>query len=126
MKRLWIGIGFLAALLAMGIGVSAAVNRITEPVVQELTQAQEQALTGQITLAARTAQKARSDWQSHWNMVAAFADHSPMEEIDSHFAELEIYGRAEEAADFAATCASLARLVQAVSQAHLPTWWNLF
>ena len=125
MSRFWIGIGFLAVLLATGLWVSAAMNEIAEPVAQKLTQAGELALQGDMEQALETAQRAGMDWRSHWRVVAAFADHSPMEEIDSRLAELEVYGREGEQTDFAAACAAAARQVEAVAQAHKPCWWNL-
>jgi len=125
MKRFWIGAGFLGALLACGIWVSCRVGQITEPVVQELKQAEALALEGRAEQARLLAEQARQNWLAHWQTVACFADHSPMEEIDSRFAELEAYGSLDETGDFAAACAALSRQVEAMAQAHAPNWWNL-
>lgn len=125
MKRFWIGIGFLAALLALGIGTSAAVANVTEPITARLTLARDQALAGDTAQAEKTAALARQDWLSHWRMVACFADHTPMEQIDSQFAELQTYAAQNAWPDFAATCAGLESQVQSIPRAHQFTWWNL-
>ena len=55
-----------------------------------------------------------------------FADHTPMEEIDALFAQVEVYAAAREETDFAAGCAALSRKVEAMGLAHGASWWNLF
>ena len=54
------------------------------------------------------------------------ANHTPMEEIDALFAEVEVYAAAREETDFAAGCAALSRKMEAMGQAHGASWWNLF
>ena len=53
------------------------------------------------------------------------ADHGPLEEIDSLFAQVQIYADTGKTADFAAYCTRLAKLVTAVGEAHGLTWQNL-
>ncbi len=125
MTRLWIGIGFLVALLALGITVPIAMDQVAEPVSAQLSQAQQLALAGQLPAATALAQQADEDWHAHWKLIATVADHTPMEEIDRMFAELQAFGQAEETAEFAATSAGLARLTQAMAEAHRFSWWNL-
>ena len=48
----------------------------------------------------------------------------PMDDVDTLFAEMQVYAQAEEIPHFAACCGQLSRLVLAMAQAHSPTWWN--
>ena len=66
---------------------------------------------------------AQRGWRKAWRLTAAFADHQPMEDVDSLFARLPAYG--EDAVEFSACCRELARRVRAVYEAHSLTWWNL-
>ncbi len=46
--------------------------------------------------------QAREAWGRSRHLGACFADHTPMEEIDALFAEVEVYAAAREETDFAA------------------------
>jgi hypothetical protein len=48
-----------------------------------------------------------------------------MEEIDSQFAQLNVYAGAGERLSFAAICAQLASALEAMGDAHALNWWNL-
>ncbi len=124
MRRFWFGVGVLVVFLAIGLWVCAATDDMTLPVSDYLQQAAEQALSGDLSGGIASAQRAKSLWQAHWNSTAAVADHAPMDEIDSLFAQLQAYATAGAAEDFAASCARTALLVEAVAEAHRPTWWN--
>lgn len=124
MKRLWIGIIVLAVLLILGGAVSWAMDAIHISMAENLQQAAEAAMAEDWGAALQCAEKARESWKDHQHFVAAFADHTPMDELEGLFAELEIYAQAREQAHFAATCAHLAQLAQAMAESHSPTWWN--
>ena len=51
--------------------------------------------------------------------------HTPMEEIDALFAQVEVYAAAREEAEFAAGCAELSRRMEAMANAHGAQWWNV-
>lgn len=124
MNRLWIGILVLAVLLALGGAVSWAMDAIHTPMAENLQQAAEAAMAEDWGTALRCAEKARVSWKDRQRFIAAFADHTPMDELEGLFAELEIYARAREQEHFSATCTHLAQLVQAMAESHSPTWWN--
>lgn len=124
MPRFWFGVGLLLLFFAVGLWVCAVTDGIQQPISDALQQASTQALAGDLPGGIASAQHARKLWQSHWNATAAAADHAPMDEIDSLFAQLEAYAAAGAAADFAAGCARTALLIEAVAEAHRPTWWN--
>lgn len=125
MKRLWIGIGLLLVLMGAGIFAAGAMQSVHAPVAEMLEQASRAALSEDWGSAERLSNDAERQWQQHWHGTAAMADHEPMEEIDSLFAELTVYLQSREDVHFAASCRNLSRLVKAVGEAHTINWWNL-
>lgn len=108
MKRLWVGIILLLILLAGTLAVTVAMDRIYAPMVEALEAGDLEA-----------AEERYGRWR---DLTAAFADHGPMEEMDSLFARAEVCGDEQERK---ALCAELAQRARAMSNAHSPTWWNL-
>lgn len=125
MKRFWIGICVLALLLASGFAVTGFMERCHDPISRELEQAAQAALAGDWTAALAAAAAAREHWERCRDFTAAFCDHSVLEEMDGLFAQTEVYAAGRDALSFAATCAYLSRLADAVAQSHLPKWQNL-
>lgn len=124
-RRFWYGVGILTVFLALGLWTAWGMNANQRPVTEQLEQAAQAALSGDMEQGIVLAMTAKEDWQRHRDLTAAVADHAPMEEIDSLFAQVEIYATAEKTVDFAAYCTRLARLVEAVGEAHSLTWQNL-
>ena len=125
MKRGIIGFVLLAALLTGGILSSRAMVNWHTPLENQLDRAAELAFGDQWEQAMILRREAQYSWQKRWRVVAAFADHGPMEEIDSLFAQLEVYERCREPMGYAALCRGLARELGAMGDAHIPNWWNL-
>lgn len=125
MKRCKIGIWLLAALLAAGMASAWAMGYLTEPLGQTLEEAADAALREDWAAAETLAGTARTHWERFWNFLAIFADHSPMENINGLFAQLEIYAQCRDPQNFAAVCAQLSEDTQAIGEAHSLTWWNL-
>ena len=125
MRRLWLGIGLLLAFFALGVFTAAGMQRIHEPVAEDLHRAAQAALDEHWQAAEECSKRAQSAWDGYWRMTAAVADHEPMEQIDSLFAELKIYAQEREAEHFAACCANLSTLTRAMGEAHTINWWNL-
>lgn len=124
MKRSWIGLGMLVILLAAGLLVTWGMSRCHEPIARELEQAAFQALENDWERAIPVAAAAKTQWESSQRFAACFADHTPMEEIDALFAQMEVYAAAGENAAFAASCAELSKKVEAIGEAHGLMWWN--
>lgn len=125
MTRGVIGMVLLLVLLAGGMFTQWTMDKIEAPISQELTQAARagaRELWDTALLHQETAAKA---WRKSWRLAAAFADHMPMEDIDSLFARLPIYAVQQESTEYAAACQELARRIEAVADAHRLTWWNL-
>ena len=124
MKRLWLGVALLGVLLAASIAVQAVTSRLHHPIAQDLEQAADAALAEDWEQAQRLYRRAQDAWQRCHGATASIADHSPMDELDMLFAELNVFSREREAVHFAATCRSAAQMAQAMAQAHSLTWWN--
>lgn len=125
MKRLYMGIFVLALLLAIGLFISFAMNRIYTPITNLLEEAAAAALQENVSDAKEKAEKAKTLWDKYKNATATVADHTPMEDIDHLFAEMDIYMKADEHPHFAACCAQLAVKIQNMGDAHKLNLWNL-
>lgn len=125
MNRLWFGIFLLVFFLVLGIAGAVILDRIQQPVVQALEQASQLALSSAPEAGARLAEQANGDWDKSWRGIAAVALHGPMEEIDSLFAMLPVYAQSGQWPSFAACCARLSKLVDAIGEAQGLSWWNL-
>lgn len=124
-RRFWLGVGILVLFLGLGLGVTWGMDAIHAPAEQALTQAAQKALDGQTEEAVLLARQAHSHWDRYRKLTAGVADQSPMDEVDTLFAEMEVYAQTEDREHFAACCAQLAYLVSSMSDAHALTWWNL-
>lgn len=125
MKRIWIGVGLLAVLLAGGLWIAGAMENAHEPGASDLRRASELALDGDWLKAEALVERARESWEEKWRITASFSDHEPMDTIDGVFAQLKIYARAQDTVSYAAACADLAEQLRSMSQAHALNWWNL-
>lgn len=123
-KQFWVGVFLLLLLLGLTLGVAWGMEAIQEPAQKQLEQASVLALSGDMPQAAELAMQAKQRWERFWQVSAAVADHSPMDEIDKVFAEMEVYAKAGDEEHFAACCAQLSQLVGSMSDAHAHTWWN--
>ncbi len=125
MRRLYIGAVLLVVLLALGVGIAVGMDGIHARSAAALDAAADAALDGDWQTAQLLSQQAQQMWQQNWQIVACVADHTPMDEIDALFAQLPAFVRGGEDVHFAATCAQLAQLLQAMGDAQRPDWWSL-
>ena len=125
MGRGWFGAAILTVFLAIGFVTSSAVENAHHPTEILLEQAAEAAISGDFAQGVSLGMEAKRQWQDHWNGTATVADHSPMDEVDALFAEMEVYAKTGEAPHFAACCKELSQRLQAVADAHRFSWWNI-
>lgn len=125
MKRLWLGVGILAVLLAVSVCVTLGMDRVHDGIAADLEAAQAAAIDEDWDKALELADRAAEKWERTRRFTAAVADHGPMDEVDRQFAALKASGRLRETADFAAACAELAVQARAMGDSHALTWWNL-
>lgn len=125
MKRCYFGVGLLTVLLLISLGASWMTERFHSPVSREIRAAADYALAEDWDQVIRCTQQARSRWEQYREQTASLADHEPMEEIDRLFGELEIWQQAQDARHCATVCARLSEAVDAMTDAHALTWWNV-
>ena len=123
-RRFWLGLGILLLLMAVGVWGVWGMGRIHDPVADTLDQAAKAAMEEDLDRAVSLSRQAEQAWQGKRDLAAAGSDHEPMDEIESLFAELEVYALEKEQMEFAAGCLRLSKLVRAMADAHSLRWWN--
>lgn len=124
MRRLWIGVGLLAVMLAGALLLAEITERSHAPAAKALREASSFAEAGKWQQARGSAGEAQSLWKKKWHLTASFTDHEPMDEIDALFAELQVYGDAGNTLSFRAVCGRLEELLESLSMEHRITLWN--
>ena len=124
-KRFYLGLAILLVLLLLGLGTTGIMQAIHQPVEQGLEQAAQYALSGNMEQALPLAQNAYNRWQKFHSLTASFADHNPMDDTDTLFQEMLVYGESGEVPHFAACCRELVILTQAMYDAHAFSLKNL-
>ena len=125
MTRFWLGAGLLAWLLAMGIGITVAVDRFCDPISGDLSRASVLVQQGRWEQAEQLSTQAQQRWEQHRALHAAVSNHEPMEQIDALFEQLKIYSQAGDGLRFAECCAQLSSLTEALGESQAVYWWNL-
>ncbi|MBE6920856.1 MAG: DUF4363 family protein [Ruminococcaceae bacterium] len=125
MLRLWIGIGILAILLAMGIGLLWGSGVFFEELSQDLQQAGDFALAGNWQAAGEKVEKSREKWEAYRPFWASFTDHEPVEQMQNLFSQLELYRARQLEVEFAAVCRNLVHVAEAIDEAHGLRWWSV-
>ena len=125
MKRLWLGVGILMALMAAGFWAADYADRIHGEISDVLEDASRAALEEDWQQAVALGKQAREKWEKNRGVPAALSDHTVLDEIDAGFARLEVYGRDRHPTDFAAQSGALARQVEALGEGHRLSLSNL-
>ena len=125
MKRMWIGLALLVTVLAIGTVLTVTFDRLHRPLAEKLDAAAAAAMTEDWEMAEKLTKDAKRDWEKCRDFTAAVADHEPLEEIDSLFSQLTVLAALQEQDEFAAACAQLARLAEAMADSQRLTWWSL-
>lgn len=125
MNRLWLGVGILFLLLALGIWITGAIGSTHDGISALLSDAAQICAAGEWETANARFQQAKQQWQHQRPWTAAFTDHAPMEEIDRYFSQTEVYLHVRSQAAFCSGCQALAVLTEAIGEAQEVTWWSL-
>ena len=118
MKRLWIGVGVLGALLAVGLWTMVLADGRQAQICHRLDAARQAAFDGDWEEVSRQTRQAKELWENSWGVWAALSDHTELEGVDASFARLQVYCRDGHATDFAAECGALAQQVAALGDGH--------
>ena len=124
-KHFYLGLTILLVLLALGIGTTMVMRSVHEPVETALSQAADLALADNLEQALPLARKAYDRWQTYHSLTASFADHSPMDDTDTLFQEMLVYGETAEIPHFISCCRELVVMTQAMYDAHVFSLKNL-
>ncbi len=124
MRRSLFGFILLFALLAAGIAAAVWMEDHHTRIAVSLSAASRCAMDGDWDSALYHAGQAEEDWKKRWYRDAALTDHQPMEEIDSLFSRVAVYGELKDTGEFSAGCRELCRRVEALSDVHGIQWWN--
>lgn len=124
MKRSIFGFVLLIALLASGIASAVWMDVHHVPISGDLASAAQCGMDEDWENARYHLRLAENAWRKDWHRDAALTDHQPMEEIDSLFSRLAVYGVLEDAGEFSAGCRELAGRIDALSDVHGLNWWN--
>ena len=125
MKRSIWGIGILLALLILSIAIAAGMQKVHCQISDLLSQAAAAAEQDDWQQAGLLARQAEEQWRRHHSFTAAFADHTPMDELDGLFAEMMVFLENRESPHFASACARLSLLAQSMADSHGVQWWNV-
>ena len=125
MKRMWIGAGLLAVLLAAGLTLGTVMENRLAPGTEALRQAGAAALAEDWEKAEALADTARADWERVRCLAEGLAPHEGLEQIGIAFAQLPAYARRDGAA-YSAICTALSRQLEALAKAHCFSWENIF
>ena len=125
MNRLWIGIGVLAVLLAMGISLLFVSLNFHEDFSQNLKAAGRSAMSGNWEDAEKKLAHSREKWQNYRRFWASFTDHEPVEQIQQLFSQLELFQTRRLEVEFASACYALAELSEAIDESHNLRWWSI-
>ena len=124
-KRFYLGCVILIILLGLGIGAELGMKAIHQPVENHLRQAAAFAMEENMDAALPLAQKAYNRWRKLHSITASLADHTPMDDTDTLFQEMLVYGQLGEIPHFAACCRELTFMVEAMYDAHAFSLKNL-
>ena len=125
MSRFYWGLGLLILLLTGGLILTKGAERIQQPIIKALEAAAEAGISEDWEAARKKAEAARNRWEAYRRITASFTDHEPMEEVDSEFERLDAFLRQRDPAEFAAVCAGLARMTEAIAESQAINWWSL-
>lgn len=125
MKRFWIGVIFLAVLLAGSILLLAFSSSFYQDFSKALEAASALALNGDWSSATKSSENAQKKWNKSQYFLAAFTDHEPIAQVDQLFAQLALYGEKRMSVEFAVTCQQLRHCAEAINEAHSLKWWTV-
>ena len=124
-KRFYLGVVILALLLTICIGAAIVMTLIHQSIANDLEDAAQLALENDLDGALPIAQRAYDRWETFHSVTASFADHSPMDDTDTLFQEMLVYGQTGELPHFTACCRELTVMTEAMYDAHVFSLKNL-
>lgn len=125
MKRVVFGVALMLALLFGGVLAQNRMASIHGYGADLLSQAGREAQKQEWDAAQMLFYRARRSWKNNYHFTAALADHTPMEDVEALYTQLEVFAEMKEDAHFAALCMETASRLEAIADAHVLAWWNV-
>lgn len=125
MKRFWIGVGLLAAIVLLSFWSTNRLSDLHISISEDLERAAQAAQNDRWETVDELASSVQTQWKNGWGFSAALVDHTVLDEIDGLLAQAEVYRKKRDATEYAAICARLARHIEALQESHKLSWWNL-
>ena len=125
MKRLWFGAGLLLLLLALCLLIGRRAEACCFPAANWAAGASEACIRGDSFRAEQYLSQADSLWQENRQLIALWADHTPMEQAEVLMRQAKAFLRSGEPGEAASTCAGLSRLLRSIAEAQQLSWQNL-
>ncbi len=126
MKRLWLALGLLLAMLAASLWNACRLDRFTADLSASLLRAESMAFAGQEEQAGALTAQARSRWMEHSTYLHVVLRHSDTDEIQTGFDEALRLLSCGELGEYAAANARLTGRLRLVAEAEQLTLENLF
>ena len=125
MKRVWIGAGLLAVLLAAGFLAAFALEGLCSG-AGKLERVGRLALEENWDAAEELVEDVEDNWEDRRWLLTALADHEVIEDMEAALAQLKSLIQTRDAAACHALCNSLAKKMEAVGKANSLTLENFF
>lgn len=125
MKKGWIAVGLLAAMVALAGWHVNALNTLTGELSAKLERAEALAERGDWDQALALTMEARDRWESKRVYLHITLDHAVTDEITADFAQTLELLECQEAGEYSAASAQLKAQLELLGEGELPTWENL-
>ena len=126
MKRIWFGAALLGLLLILGILSTALMEDTHLTQAAQLDRAGELAAAGNWKGAEIAFFEAKALWEKRNSIIAGLSDHEPMDQIESCFAQLEVFLKMRDPVSFCGSCRYLSKQLEALGQSHSFNLQNFF
>lgn len=118
MKRLWIACGILAVLFAATLYNASYLDRLTDSLSDQLTQAEACAEAGDWAEAARLTEGAFDEWESHTLYLHVLLRHADTDDVNSSFQEVGEFITCQESGEYSAANARLMTQIRLLYEAE--------
>ena len=125
MKRLWIAVAILLAMLGSTLVNSFRLNKIIDGYTQQLTEAHRQAEADNWDAAAQLTAQVTERWNKHDFYFHVMLPHRDIDEIHLTFQEVEEYLKLEEADQYNAANAKLIAQLGLLAEMEQLNWKNV-
>jgi hypothetical protein len=125
MKHVKLGLCILAVLFALGLLLTSCLSGLRRELCGAMNTAATAALEERWEEADEAAGAGHRLWEQRRKFVASVVDHELLEEADTLFAQLDVYGALQLAAEYTTVCKCLVRQMDAIGESQSLRWWHL-